>query len=76
MGLLDDMRAEKIVKGPPCSVGIMLESMTAQEQEEFASACADSTIASSVIARVLARRGHEVRKESIRRHRKGECRCE
>jgi hypothetical protein len=69
------MKADEIRKGPPCSVDIMLANLSAEDKKDFDDACADPTIASSTIARVLSRRGHTIRQEAIRRHRKKECRC-
>lgn len=76
MGLFDEMKHEAVMKGPPCSVKVIIEQMTDEEQTEFAMACADWTIPGTVIAKVLQRKGFNVKAESLRRHRKGECRCE
>lgn len=75
MGLLDDMKNEQIIKGPPCSVSLAIASMSKSDLDDFNKACADPAIAGTVICRVLARRGVVIRPEALRRHRKKECRC-
>lgn len=76
MGMFDEIKAEAIMKGPPCSVGVMVQQMTKEERADFEAACQDQLIAGSIIARVLIRRGYDIKVEALRRHRKGECRCE
>jgi hypothetical protein len=76
MGLFDEMKSESVMKGPPCSISLILEEMTDADRSDFALACEDWTIPGTVIAKVLQRKGFSVKAESLRRHRKGECRCE
>lgn len=76
MGILDEARAEAIIKGPPCTVGLAVAQMSDEDKADFLEACNDIAIAGTVISRVLARRGYDVRPEALRRHRKKECRCE
>lgn len=76
MGLFDEMKHEAVLKGPPCSVSIMIENMDDAERKDFELACEDWTIPGTVIAKVLQRKGFNVKAEALRRHRKGECRCE
>lgn len=76
MGLFDEMKEEAVLKGPPCSVSLILQQMTKDEKKEFHMACSDATIPGTVIAKVLQRKGFAVKAEALRRHRKGECRCE
>ena len=70
------MKEEAVIKGPPCSVSLMLQEMTEQDRTEFEMACADLSIPGTIIAKVLSRKGFDVKAESSRRHRKGDCRCE
>ena len=74
--MFDEIKSETISKGPSCTVGMMLEQMSDDERRDFKMACDDITIAGTVIARVLQRHGYDVKAEALRRHRKGECRCE
>jgi hypothetical protein len=76
MGMFDEIKAEKVVTGPPCSVKIMIEKMSEQERKDFQLACDDPSIAGSVIARVLNRNGYDIKAQAIQRHTRGECRCE
>lgn len=76
MGLFDEMKEEAVIKGPPCSVSLMLQEMTDSDRSEFLMACADLSIPGTIIAKVLSRKGFDIKAESLRRHRKGDCRCE
>lgn len=76
MGLFDEMKQEAVLKGPPCSISLLLEQMTKEERRDFDLACSDWTIPGTVIAKVLQRKGYPVKAEALRRHRKKECRCE
>lgn len=76
MGMFDEIKAEAVMKGPSCSIGLIVQQMTPEERADFDLACADPLIVTTVITRVLARRGYKVKTESLRRHRKKECRCE
>ena len=76
MGMFDEIKSESLMKGPPCSVGVILGQMSKDQVKDFQLACQDHTIAGTVIARVLQRHGFDIKAESLRRHRKGECRCE
>ena len=76
MGLFDEMKNEVVLKGPPCSVSLILQEMAEADRKDFALACEDWSIPGTVIAKVLQRKGFHVKAEALRRHRKGECRCE
>jgi hypothetical protein len=76
MGMFEEIQEEAIVKGPPCTVSLILQQMSKDEVKDFELACADASIAGTIIAKVLARRGYKVTPPAIRRHRRGECRCE
>jgi hypothetical protein len=76
VGIFDEIKSEAVLKGPPCAVGLILNQMTEEERKDFELACDDPSIAGTVIARVLQRRGFSVKAEGLRRHRKGDCRCE
>lgn len=76
MGLLEDMKADEIKKGPPCSLEVVLREMKNPDREDLLEAMKDPTIMATTISRVLARRGVKVGPQAIRRHRNGECRCE
>ena len=75
MTLLDEMRAEATLKGPACSVRLLLDGMAPDERADLLSAFADPSILTSVIARVLHKRGYTIGQETLQRHRRGSCRC-
>lgn len=72
--MLDEARAAVKAKGPRCSVGILIQTLTEAEQAEVAEALA-SNVESSGLARAMAARGWEVRAGNLARHRAGECAC-
>ena len=75
MSLLDEMRAEAVQKGPACSVRLLLDGLAPDDRADLQSAFADATIPTTIIAKVLHKRGHIIGPESLQRHRRGSCRC-
>lgn len=75
--ILDAIAAEQAAfrKGPTCSVGLMLDGLSDDERDDVASALDDPAIPYTVLSRGLAKAGHKIGPESIKRHRKGECAC-
>ena len=76
MGMFEEIKSESVVKGPSCTVGIIIEQMPEQERTDFLKALSDPSIVGTIIARVVQRHGYDIKVEALRRHRKGECRCE
>ena len=76
MGMFEEIKSEAVVKGPSCTVGIIIEQMPEEERADFLKALADPSIVGTIIARVVQRHGYDIKVEALRRHRKGECRCE
>jgi hypothetical protein len=68
-------QAKTTRKGPPCSVGVLLSSMTKDDREALIAALADPSIESRTIWRVLIDEGHEISDTPIGRHRNGVCQC-
>lgn len=76
MGLLDEIMDEKPLKARLCSVRQLLDRMETQEQADLETALEDVMIQATVIARVLERKGHNIKSAAIARHRRGACACE
>ena len=76
MSLLDDMHSEQkaTVKGPRCTVCTAVESLSKQDRADLEQALEDKFIFSTVIVRVLAKRGIEVSEAAVSRHRHKRCR--
>ena len=62
-------------KGPPCTVGLLLQFMTEDDKAALIAALADPSIESRTIWRVLVEEGHEISDTPIARHRRGMCLC-
>lgn len=62
-------------KGPPCTVGLLLEFMSDDDRTALVAALADPSIESRTIWRVLIDEGHEISDTPIGRHRNGVCQC-
>lgn len=75
MGLFDEMKNEKARPNATCTVKKVLNAMTKKERDELQAALDDMTIQAVAISRVLERRGVELKADTIRRHRKRDCRC-
>lgn len=53
----------------------LLPKLTRQEKAKLEAALADPEIAGSTIARVVRGWGHQIEDQTIRHHRRGDCRC-
>ena len=74
--LLATMRAEALRrKGPPCSMGVILDALTDDERAQMLEAFDDKAITGAVIADVLSRHGHKITGPTVIRHRQGRCAC-
>ena len=68
-------QAKTAQKGPPCTVGLLLKFMTADDRAALIAALDDPSIQSRTIWRVLVEEGHEISDTPISRHRRGMCLC-
>lgn len=75
MALADALKIETAAasKGPRCSMCQLAERLDVADRMALDAALADDAILTTVIARALKRDGHDVSTETVRRHRKGEC---
>lgn len=74
MALSDALKIETAVKqGPRCRMCILVESLNKEDAAALAAAFADPAVTSAAIGRALAREGHKVTGENVRRHRDGRC---
>jgi hypothetical protein len=70
---LRNMNAER--KGPPCTIGVLLEGMTKEDACALTEALADPALQSRAIWRALVAEGYEITDSPVTRHRKGLCLC-
>lgn len=61
--------------GSPCTVTVLLESLPTDEANDLQDALDDATIPGTMISRALIAMGHQVRSNTLQRHRRGECHC-
>lgn len=75
--LRDEAKSEGFYRGPGCSVGMFLASLTAKERAQVESVIADQQLQGSAIARALHNRvGDDApNAHSINRHRSDRCVC-
>lgn len=59
-----------------CGIGSLLDRLEADDRRDVVAALEDMSIPSTVIARVLQRRGWQVSDYTLNRHRRGSCKCE
>lgn len=76
MGLLDDIMSEKPRLSLKCSVAILKDQLEKNDREDLETALDDVMIQSTIIARVLERKGHKISATAVARHRRGACSCE
>jgi hypothetical protein len=74
MSLLDEAQQAIVTKGTTCTVTILLQSLSPQEQAELVEAL-ESSVQSTALARALQNRGHRIAGQTINRHRRQECVC-
>lgn len=77
MSMLDDLAnpAYRPVKGPDCSMGILLSTVDKETQTLIMAAMANQYAPSTLIAEALTERNHRISANVVQRHRRGQCRC-
>jgi hypothetical protein len=73
--LLDDVAAERRVKGPLCTIAILLDTLAPADATDLRTLLGNRTIPGTAIARVLRKRGHTITDSTIQRHRNALCAC-
>lgn len=76
MSLLDEIRNERIKKGPSCTVGVLLLKLEKADAADLQAALDDAGVSATIITKVLAARGERLTAEAIRRHRRKLCFCD
>lgn len=72
---LADHKPTPAIHGKPCSVGALLDTLAATDQSELLSWLDDPSVEHESIWRSLRKAGHRVGKQTVGRHRRGECKC-
>jgi hypothetical protein len=62
-------------KGPPCSVGVIINQLSPDDLVALNDALADLTITGRAITAALTAEGYKVRDYAVNRHRRGICMC-
>lgn len=76
MGLADRIQApERATHGLPCSVGVLLQTLTGDELDALNHILASREWSQAMVWKALTDEGYEVGMQSINRHRGGKCRC-
>lgn len=74
--LLDDLAAPAPTrKGPTCTVGRLLTTLSPIERDRLQAALDDPDWTSAHLTRVLGKHGTRMAPQTIQRHRRGECLC-
>jgi hypothetical protein len=78
MSLATALEAEKAAarKGPPCGMSVLLARLDKADATTLVAYLADrDNVTTAVIHRALLAEGHQLGKNTIERHRRGECSC-
>ena len=77
VSLLEEIRAAKRANGGTCSIATLLAKLDPADRADLIEALAadPETYPTTVIIEVLRARGHKVGEDTIRRHRRGGCKC-
>ena len=62
-------------RGARCTVGLTLKTLQKDEQSALSEALKDETIDANTISVWLGRKGHNLARHTVARHRRGECQC-
>lgn len=76
MGLLDDLKNERVRPRVICKVSIVLGQLDNDESVDLEIALKDPVITAAAIERVLSRKGIALPAGTITRHRRKECTCD
>ena len=77
MGLMADALTDQAIqtrKGPPCTTGAFIATLSQQDRQEVLDAF-DSTLHTSVIFRALQKLYPDASRTSVGKHRNGDCQC-
>lgn len=74
MALSDALKFETSKRpGPRCTLCVARASLPKSDQTALDGALTDLSVTSAAIARALVSEGHDIRSETVRRHRSHEC---
>ena len=62
-------------KGPPCTVMLVRDKLSREDQNDLDRLIADRSVTSAAIERGLAKLGHKLTQHTVARHRRGDCGC-
>jgi hypothetical protein len=68
-------QAQRIKKGPPCSIGIIIEQLPEDDAEALQQAFHDPYVTGRAITAALRAEGYSARDYNVNRHRRGLCLC-
>ncbi len=63
------------IHGLPCSIGRLLTTLNPDDVSTLADCLADDDWTNEMIYQLVTADGHDVGRQSIGRHRRGQCRC-
>lgn len=78
MGFVDDLTglADEPLQRMRCSIGMLIDALPTDEAKALIDALSDADkVRPAGLARVLKSYGHHISEQTIRRHRRRECRC-
>lgn len=74
MGLKDALETERAKRpGYRCTVCTLLTELPAEDVKALQDALRDRDIQGSMIARALQSEGHDIKQNTVTRHRRGDC---
>lgn len=75
MALATRLAVPVVRRVPRCTIAVLADSMPDEDLAVFGKALADPTMLATDLARALRAEGYDVGESTIRRHRRGDCRC-
>lgn len=74
---LDELRKMQATKqrGAKCTLGIVARTLSKEDNAALNEALRDELIDSTTISVWMDRKGYDLKRHTVARHRRGECRC-
>jgi ribulose bisphosphate carboxylase small subunit len=75
MSLSDLIAAERKSPGTKCTISTILPKLNKADAATLVAALASKDVTTAQLHRALLKAGHQIGRETVNRHRRGECSC-
>jgi hypothetical protein len=75
VSLSDLIAAERKLPGTKCTISHILTKLNKADAATLTNALTDKSVTTAQLHRALLKAGHQLGRETVNRHRRGECTC-